>query len=154
MNNTLILESCKRMIDFGCYNRYISKYYKELTGNDIEEQYSEDEISKENKVKYMENLFAISRSIKLAVILGILLYIEFLFCALDTITITEYKVVGIITIAFTCVVGVWYILYYGTKLGVKISNKFPVRLNNSMKEYIIDFYVTNGYVKVNNNEHE
>lgn len=153
-NNALILESCNRMIEYGCYNESIAMYYKKLTGKDIEEQYSDDEIIARHKIKGLNELFFMGVGVHALVCIIIASLAELFLYTLGVFTQEVHKYNIVFVLVSLVVILLTIFLAYKCKAVRNLLRMVNITLKSSMVTNDIDFYVMNGYARVKDEEDE
>lgn len=140
MNNELLLESCNRLIRTNRCSSSVVHYYEKLAGVKLSES-SIGGIRRTN----LRLLFEMFKTFIILVILSFTFILAFYYMGVDDVTLS----IMISCMCFVTLVGtVLVMLFYYTRLGTFLTEKYPIKLNDTMSENYVDFVVEKGYVKV------
>ena len=140
MNNELLLESCNRLIRTNRCSSSVVHYYEKLAGIKLAES-SIGGIRRTN----LRLLFEMFKTFITLVILSFTFILAFYYMGVDDVTLS----IMISCMCFVTLVGaVIVMLFYYTRLGTFLTEKYPIKLNDTMSENYVDFVVEKGYVKV------
>ena len=140
MNNELLLESCNRLIRTNRCSSSVVHYYEKLAGIKLAES-SIGGIRRTN----LRLLFEMFKTFITLVILSFTFILAFYYMGVDDVTLS----IMISCMCFVTLVGtVLVMLFYYTRLGTFLTEKYPIKLNDTMSENYVDFVVEKGYVKV------
>lgn len=140
MNNELLLESCNRLIRTNRCSSSVVHYYEKLAGIKLAES-SIGGIRRTN----LRLLFEMFKTFITLVILSFTFILAFYYMGVDDVTLS----IMLSCMCFVTLVGtVLVMLFYYTRLGTFLTEKYPIKLNDTMSENYVDFVVEKGYVKV------
>lgn len=140
MNNELLLESCNRLIRTNRCSSSVVHYYEKLAGIKLAES-SIGGIRRTN----LRLLFEMFKTFITLVILSFTFILAFYYMGVDDVTLS----IMLSCMCFVTLVGVITVmLFYYTRLGTFLTEKYPIKLNDTMSENYVDFVVEKGYVRV------
>ncbi len=140
MNNELLLESCNRLIRTNRCSSSVVHYYEKLAGIKLAES-SIGGIRRTN----LRLLFEMLKTFIILAILSFTFILAFYYMGVDDVTLS----IMMSCMCFVTLVGtVLVMLFYYTRLGTFLTEKYPIKLNDTMSENYVDFVVEKGYVKV------
>ena len=140
MNNELLLESCNRLIRTNRCSSSVVCYYEKLAGIKLAES-SLGGIRRTN----LRLLFEMLKTFIILVILSFTFILAFYYMGVDDVTLS----IMLSCMCFVTLVGtVIVMLFYYTRLGTFLTEKYPIKLNDTMSENYIDFIVEKGYARV------
>lgn len=140
MNNELLLESCNRLIRNNRCSSSVVHYYEKLAGIKL----AESSIGGIRRIN-LRLLFEMFKTFITLVILSFTFILAFYYMGVDNVTLS----IMVSCMCFVTLVGtVLVMLFYYTRLGTFLTEKYPIKLNDTMSENYVDFVVEKGYVKV------